>query len=56
MKLYEELKDGSIQLRKMTINPDKGKEYKENEISIIPFGKRVFNASFMWVKIRSDFI
>lgn len=45
MKLYEELKDGSIQLRKMTINPDKGKEYKENEISIIPFGKRVFNAS-----------
>ena len=32
MKLYEELNDGSIQLREMTINPDKGKEYKKMKL------------------------
>ena len=45
MKLYEELNDGSIQLRKMTIDLERAKKYKIDEMSIIPENKRIFNAS-----------
>ena len=45
MKIYEELNDGSIQVREMIIDSEKARKYKIDEMSSIPSGKRVFNAS-----------
>lgn len=45
MKLYEQLSDGSIQVREMTANPERIRLYKSNEMDNIPKSKRIFNAS-----------